>query len=192
MKTSFVRIIVLLLLMSGFNLAAQNSSYGSWWIYVGTGNFTEKWSLFTEAQYRSFDFFDEFDTFCFRVAGQYDVNKNINFSLGYSHFISQAFVDDDLITETEYRPYQQMLIRNNYGRVYFNHRYRLEERFRDDNFSLRFRYFFQTFNTINKKKLEKNAFYFSGHAEVFLNTEQPIFDRIRAYCDLGYQVSKTM
>ena len=184
--------LLLLIFLYSARLIAQDSNYGSWWIYVGTGTFGEKWSLFTEAQYRDNGFFNDFDTFCFRIAGQYDVHKNVNLSLGYSHFISQPVVDGEITTRHEYRPYQQLLIRNNYGRVYFNHRYRFEQRFREDDFSLRFRYFFQTFVVLNKKKLEKNALYLSGYAEVFLNTEKPVFDRIRAYAGLGYQISNTI
>lgn len=186
------KIFILILLLTGSNIKAQESGYGSWFIYVGTGYFGEKWSLFTEAQYRDYGFFNEFETFCFRIAGQYDVHKNLNFSLGYSHFISQPVVEGELITRHEYRPYQQMLIRNKYGRVYFNHRYRFEQRIFEDDFRLRFRYFFQTFIVLNKRKLEKNAFYLSGYAEVFLNFEKPVFDRVRLYAGLGYQISNTI
>jgi len=185
-------LLTLMILFAGNSTSAQESDYGSWFIYVGTGSIGEKWSLFTEAQYRDYGFFNDFDTFCFRIGGQYDVHKNINLSFGYSHFVTQGVVEGEKIIRNEYRPYEQLLIRNKYGRVYFNHRFRFEQIITQNDFKLRFRYFFQNFIVLNKKKLEKNAVYISSYAEVFLNTTSPVFDRIRVYMGLGYQISPSI
>lgn len=182
-------LLYLTLLLFVSNLKAQESDYGAWLIYVGTGIINEKWSVFTEAQYRNYTIIGKFNTLCFRIAPQYNINKNINLSIGYSHFITRLFSDNVSSNIHEYRPYQQVFIKSNYGRVYLNHRYRLEQRIINEEFRLRFRYFIQSFIPLNNNRLEKNTFYISSNAEIFLNSENSIFDRVRFYVGLAYVIS---
>jgi len=163
-----------------------------WGIYVGTGNIDKKWSLFTEFQYRDYKIVGDFDAIVARLAGQYDVVKNINLSLGYSYFLIRPTINGEQVTRHEHRPYQQVIIRNKFGRLYFNHRYRFEQRILPDDFRLRFRYFLQSFILLNNKSFEKKTIYISTYAEIFLNTESPVYDRVRFYLGLGYALSPNL
>jgi hypothetical protein len=178
--------------LSGSQLNAQESDYGSWFIYFGNARFTDKWSLFIDIQYRDYSFFSEFEALMLRFIGQYDVHKDATLALGYANFITQPVVDDHITTRVEYRIFQQFFLRQKFSRVYLNHRYRFEQRIWEDDFQMRFRYFLQMLIIFNKKKLEKNAFYFSSYGEIFLNTQSPIYDRLRAFFGLGYQVSPSI
>lgn len=66
----------------------------------------------------------------------------------------------------------------------------MEQRFLQDDFRMRLRYFLALNYPLNKEKLEKNAVYLSAYNEIFLNTEPRIFDRNRIYGGLGYSFSK--
>ena len=185
-------IIVIVLVIGGQKAFSQESTYGIWGIYVGTGTIDEKWSIFGEAQYRDSKIFGDFNALVFRLAGQYDVIKNFNLSLGYSHFVTTPEIGGEKVTRHEYRPYEQVMIRTKYGIVYLNHRYRFEQRFIEDDFRLRFRYFLQTNIILNRPKKESGAVYLSGYAEIFLNFEQPVYDRTRVFVGLGYSISSSV
>jgi len=188
LRTTFV----LVLLLGGQKAFAQDSDYGIWGIYVGTGTIDEKWSIFVEAQYRDHKIIGDFNSLVFRLAGQYDVVKNVNLSLGYSHFVTTPDINGEKVTRHEYRPYQQVIIRSKYGIVYINHRYRFEQRILEDDFRLRFRYFLQTNIILNKPQMERTAIYISAYAEIFLNFESPVYDRTRVFVGLGYAISSTV
>src|SRR5690606_36482242 len=72
------------------------------------------------------------------------------------------------------------------------HRYRFEQRFIEEDFKMRVRYFLSLNVPINKKTLEKNAVYASAYNEIFINTEVNYFDRDRIYGGLGYCISKNL
>ena len=106
-------VFILVLMLGGQKSFAQDSDYGIWGIYVGTGTIDEKWSIFGEAQYRDNKIFGDFNAFVFRLAGQFDVVKNVNLSLGYSHFVTTPDINGEKVTRHEYRPYEQVIIRSN-------------------------------------------------------------------------------
>ena len=180
---------VLMTLFLGFDTKAQESDYGFWGMYVGTQYWSENWSTFTEFHWRDFAVVGEMEGIVARLAGQYDINPSINLSAGYAYLLSRSYTELGTVDRHEHRPYQQLLLRQKFDRVYLNHRYRLEQRIFEDDFRLRFRYFLQTNIVFNKRNMEKNAWYFSGYAELFLNTVSPIYDRLRWYAGLGYAIT---
>jgi hypothetical protein len=95
------------------------------------------------------------------------------------------------ITE-EHRIFQQFITKQNFGRFYLTHRYRIEERFVGDNFRLRFRYFFGLNIPINGKEMQPRVFYFSAYNELFVNSENDVFDRDRWYFALGYNITNNL
>ncbi|RTY99524.1 DUF2490 domain-containing protein, partial [Flavobacterium bomense] len=72
------------------------------------------------------------------------------------------------------------------------HRYRFEQRFLEDDFKMRARYFLSLNIPINKKEMDKNTIYASAYNEIFINTEGNYFDRDRIYGGLGYCFSKSL
>jgi hypothetical protein len=66
----------------------------------------------------------------------------------------------------------------------------MEQRFLTDDFQIRLRYFLNINIPLNKKTLDKNAIYLSTYNEVFVNTENKLFDRNRIYAALGFVINK--
>jgi hypothetical protein len=89
--------------------------------------------------------------------------------------------------QIEWRTYQQFLTKQNIGRLYLQHRYRLEERFMPDNFKVRFRYFLGLNLPISKKEMSAKTWYASMYNEIFMHTTSTLFDRNRVYGAIGYQ-----
>ena len=186
------RLIVVISLFMSFYAQSQESEYGFWGMYVGTQHWSDKWTTFTEFHWRDYSVVGEMEGIVARFAGQYDINPTVNVSAGYAYLLSRSYTELGTVDRNEHRPYQQLLLRQKFDRVYINHRYRLEERIFEDDFQLRFRYFLQTNIVFNKHNMEKGAWYFSGYAELFLRTEPPVFDRIRWYAGLGFAVTDNL
>ncbi|MFT7377117.1 MAG: hypothetical protein ACI88Z_000943, partial [Sphingobacteriales bacterium] len=70
------------------------------------------------------------------------------------------------------------------------HRYRFEQRFVEENFKMRFRYFLTLNAPLTKNENNEVSFYLSAYNEIFLSTEPSVFDRNRLYGGLGYHVNK--
>ena len=72
------------------------------------------------------------------------------------------------------------------------HRYRFEQRFVEDNFKLRFRYFLGLNVPLNNAELIEKTIYLSAYNEIFLNTKNTVFDRNRLYSGLGYKLNNSL
>ena len=72
------------------------------------------------------------------------------------------------------------------------HRYRFEQRFLENDFKLRLRYFLALNIALNRKELADETIYLSAYNEIFINTVQNYFDRNRLYGGLGYRFSKNV
>ena len=88
--------------------------------------------------------------------------------------------------------FSSLSLSKKFGRAVLQHRYRVEERFIEDDFQIRFRYLVGINIPLNKKTLEKNTIYFSAYDEIFINADNPLFDRNRLYGALGYFIHKNI
>lgn len=191
--------IALLLLCATRGVRAQNKPgpFGAWPIYFGSAAINDRWGLWGEAQYRSYDFAGDLDQLLLRTAVTYNLDsaKNVQVAQGYAYVRSEPYIagtGDKRVTE-EHRLYQQLILRQRWGRLYLQHRYRLEERFlADNNFRVRFRYFLSANFCLNKKSLGQGTVYLSAYNELFIHSDQPFFDRDRIFGGLGYGISKTL
>ncbi len=141
-------------------------------------------------QYRNYNAIGDLEQLLIRTGLGYNLTENNNNLLqGYAYIVSQPYLANgkDKTTITEHRLYQQLITRQQFGRVFLQHRYRAEQRFIEDNpIKWRFRYFLGINVPINSKTLIPKTFYLSGYDEIFLNTQKNIFDRNRLYDALGY------
>ncbi len=190
-----MRIVKTLLLMICFcNLSfSQKSDIGNWFVYFGNQKINKKWNWHNEVQYRNYNFIGDTNQLLLRTGIGYNLTENNNNVLiGYGFINTQKYVpnSNQKIDTNEHRIYQQFITRQNFGRVFLQHRYRIEERFISDDFQLRFRYFLGINIPINKKMLDKNAVYISSYNEIFINAESPLFDRNRLYGALGFVINK--
>jgi len=185
-------LLLALILFTNFT-NAQKTDTGNWFIYFGNQAIDKKWNWHNEVQYRNYNFAGDTQQLLLRTGIGYNLTENNNnILLGYGFINSQNYIPgtDNKAQNNEHRIYQQFITRQNFGRVYLQHRYRIEERFLKDDFQIRFRYFLALNVPINKPKMEDNAFYISAYNEIFINAESPTFDRDRVYGALGYVINK--
>lgn len=179
--------------MISFSSYSQESDLGNWLIYIGSKQVNERWNIHSEVQYRNYNAVGNLEQLLLRTGIGYTFNENkSNFLLGYGYILSENYISDtdNKVSVNEHRIFQQFISKQSIGIVSLNHRYRFEQRFIEDDFKLRFRYFLSINVPFSKK--ETNKFYFSAYNEIFLNTESAVFDRNRLYGGLGFKVNKNI
>lgn len=188
----YILFIVTIFLSLNFTYA-QKTDTGNWWMYFGNQAINEKWNWHNEVQYRNYDFVGDLQQLLLRTGIGYNLTENNNnVLLGYAYITSKNYLptSDKKATVNEHRIFQQFITKQNFGRTFIQHRFRVEERFIKDDFQVRFRYLLGLNIPLNKSKMEKNAFYFSTYNEIFINGDSPTFDRDRLYVALGYVINK--
>jgi len=197
MLSKKIRIVTLLaiFLWLAQGTTAQKTDLGNWFIYFGNQKISERWNWWNEVQYRNYNFAGDLEQLLLRTAIGYDLTpNNNNFQLGYAFIHSEPYISgkDQKRKENEHRIYQQFLTRQNFGRVYIQHRYRFEQRFTGDVFRMRLRYFLSVNIPVNKKVMAKNSIYLSAYNEIFANVKSPVFDRDRLYGGIGYALTNSL
>jgi hypothetical protein len=185
--------LLLILIISPFSLVAQQSDIGNWFIYFGDKKITSRLNWHHEFQYRNFNFIGDTEQLLLRTGIGYNLTENNNnIHLGYGFIYNEPYTGgtNEKINFNEHRIYQQFLSKQAFSKVSFQHRFRFEQRFFENNFKLRFRYFLSTNIALNRKQMEDKTVYLSAYNEVFINTGQNIFDRNRLYGGIGYRFSK--
>lgn len=175
------------------SLFAQKSNIGNWLIYFGDKKFNEKFNWHHEVQYRNFNFIGDTEQLLLRTGLGYDLSeKNNNILLGYGFIYSEPYIGNtnSKASNNEHRVFQQFITRQAFGRLFLQHRYRFEQRFFENDFKLRLRYFLAVNIALNNKEITNNTLYLSAYNEIFVNTEQNYFDRNRLYGGIGYKFSK--
>lgn len=183
--------IAFLLLLFTANSFGQDSDLGNWWIYFGNKKLNEKFNLHHEVQYRNYNAIGDLEQLLLRSGMGYNLSENNNnLLLGYGYILSSNYISDDEKQDVEeHRIYQQFITKQTFGRVKWQHRYRVEERFIESKFKMRFRYFLSVNVALNKATFDDGTLYLSAYNEVFLASTSPVFDRNRAYGGLGYKIS---
>ncbi|SEJ55495.1 Protein of unknown function [Cyclobacterium xiamenense] len=190
-----MKLIYALLFLMPVSLLAQSTDVGNWMIYFGDKKISEKWNWHHEVQYRNFNAIGDTEQLLLRTGIGYNLSENNNnLLLGYGFIYSEPYIGDtdDKTQFNEHRIYQQFITRQTSGRVAFQHRYRFEQRFFEDDTRLRLRYFLGITVALNHNQLVDNTVYLSAYNELFVNTEQTVFDRNRLYGGVGYRISKNV
>lgn len=190
-----MKYILVLILIIPVSLFAQTSNFGNWLIYLGDKKINSKWSWHHEVQYRNFNFLGDTEQLLLRTGIGYNLTENNNnIHLGYGFIYSEPYISntDNKTNFDEHRIYQQFITRQAFGRLSIQHRYRFEQRFFEDDFRLRLRYFSSLNISLNEKQMTDKTFYLSVYNEIFINAKQNFFDRNRLYGGLGYKISKNI
>ena len=194
MQFRFKTLLMLSLFLSLPKLSfSQDSELGNWLIYIGNKQLNEKWNWHHEVQYRNYDAVGDLEQLLLRTGFGYTFNESkSNVLLGYGYILSENYVgqSDEKINVNEHRIFQQFITKQQLSQVSLQHRYRFEQRFVEDDFKMRFRYFLGINIPLQYKEDAKNPLYLSAYNEIFLNTESAIFDRNRLYGGLGYKFSE--
>lgn len=184
-------LLLTMALTTGISATAQTSRLGSWNVINAKISLSKHWRLFTEAQLRSQSFYS--DHFYYEVKGgiSYNIGKKVQVLVGTGKYITYDSEQEGNfpkpITSNETRLWQQFTLNHDLGRIQFEHRYRIEQRFYTDEYRNRFRYRLGITIPVNKKEVESGTFYVTAFDEVFLTNKAPYFSRNRLLAGAGYQ-----
>lgn len=194
---------LLLLSVPAFAQDSGEDKLGIWYMYFGTNTIAEKWSIHTEAQFRYYETGGNFNQLLLRTGLNYHINPNAIALFGYGYIdtdptfeegpLQDAFFNGNQIIE--HRIFQQFILKNKVGKVDFEHRYRLEQRFlKNKDLSRngpeiketqhRARYRLQVTVPFD------DTFFFNFYDEIFLNLQDNVFGQNRLYLALGARLNK--
>ena len=189
------RFLIALAFVLPFSVAAQDSDLGNWFIYIGSKDLGNGFNLHHEAQYRNYNFIGDLEQLLLRTGVGYDLTENNNnVLLGYAYILSENYISEDEKNSIgEHRIFQQFITKQSFGRFAWQHRYRSEQRWvENQDFKTRYRYFLSVNAALNTPKLEDGSVYLSAYNEIFINGEGQLYDRNRIYGGVGYRLNKNV
>lgn len=208
MKAISFIILLLILLNTGLAQKQISTQNHAWLMYTGNHKLSETWGIHTEYQWRRAELFNDWQQSLLRLGVDYYKN-NAQYTAGYGWIRSYAYGDQPISHPTnEHRIWEQFIIKSKVGRVDFQHRYRLEQRFIEnwkltatDDFTLdgylfrqRVRYRFLVTLPLSRKEMSDNTLFLAVYDEPFLGFGKGIgknvLDQNRFYGALGWRFNK--
>jgi hypothetical protein len=197
MKTT---ISVFLLVLSGY-LVAQNESpryqYDQmiWIGYYNKIKVNEKWSVNSDFQFRTKDWYKTPSQALGRTGLVYNITERVNVTAGLAHF---RFFLNDRLTRGEWRPWQEIGLLDGIGKLKITSRIRVEQRYNqkvadgvpinDYGFNWRFRYKLDL--QLPVYKFVGRTIFVAGGNEVMVNAGPTVkfpFDQNRTYIGINYE-----
>ena len=172
-----------------------------WVGYFSMIKFNDKWSLNSDAQFRTRNEVKNYSQALLRTGLSYKLNEKVDVTLGLAHF--RFFITNDK-TRGEWRPWQEFKLNDKFGNCKLSHRFRVEQRFNetvknseatnDYQFNFRFRYRFDLRYPILKENNSGNNIYALIGNEIMVNAGNNIsynyFDQDRLYVGVNYEINK--
>jgi len=191
-------ISILFFILITYQLVAQlnTSDIGSWGMLFNQTRIHKKWSFHSEVQFRSYEINPNTEQLLLRGGVNFHYNPSLVFTAGYgwiTNYVNDEKVFKDQVVD-ENRIWEQIILKNNTGRVYFEHRYRFEQRWistTNTNYRNRLRYLLRLTIPLNNKEVKPKTLFVGLYNEVFINLSNSPFDRNRLYGALGYQVNSS-
>lgn len=184
---------VILASFSTIIMFSQNP-LGTWNVLNFNLKFDAAWSAFAEAQLRSLSFYNNYHYYEYKAGVTYKITNNFYGTAGigsYNTFDEGGnFVTPAL--NKEIRTWLQANIKNRLGRVYFENRFRLEQRFTSIGFRNRYRLRLGANVPLNTNVIKPRTIYTSVWNEIFFTNREPFFERNRVFMGFGYEISKTV
>lgn len=170
-----------------------------WLGYFNSTAFNSKWSLNTDIQFRGKDWLAQPSQALVRSGLGYKLAEKVRVTIGLAHY---RFYLNDIVTRGEWRPWQEVLLNNDIGKVKIAHRLRAEQRFNetvlnahptgDYTFNWRFRYRLDVQIPLFTKN-EKSIWLVLGD-ELLINAGKNIkynyFDQNRIYLGFNFEQNK--
>ena len=120
------------------SLFAQQGEAGNWLMYFGLNKVSDKFSVHTEVQYRNHTLAPiNIEQLLLRTGLNYHFSNKAFITVGYGYIAGYQFGSEQKNPEAqEHRIWQQFILTNNIGRVKFEHRYRVEQRWVNSDYGL--------------------------------------------------------
>lgn len=180
MKRSFYCLTLIFLfpvLLSAQERTVKNGNQ-QWVQYYNQTKLTSRWTLLLDGGYRWRDGFSQGAQYLVRFGAGFNVNSVLRLAAGFAHL---GFLRGGVIDKIEFRPYQEILLRQDLENLKLGHRFRVEERsfqlFEDgkytgeSSFNYRFRYrFFVNIPLFKCSKKQADRWLILGVGdEIFIN-----------------------
>lgn len=172
--------------------SAFDSQQGIWLMFFNRTEINDRWSIHAEIQDRYYALSRNNEQLLIRGGLNYHLKKNLWITAGYGYIESYPPENSTQPTVLEHRIWQQGLYFHNIGRLFVEHRGRLEQRFVGDQYRDRIRYRLLVNAPLNKARMGPKALFVSVYNEVFLHLEDAPYDRNRLYAALGYQFNRSV
>lgn len=104
----------------------MSSSNEQWFQYYNQTKLNNKWTWLIDGSYRRKDNFSELSQYLIRTGIGYSINKDVKINAGIAHF---GFVSSEQLSKVEFRPYQEVIVKNKLKKISLNHRFRVEQRY---------------------------------------------------------------
>ena len=187
----FVFAISLLFFYKANSQETGENELGAWYMYSGTHQISENWSLKSVLQLRTYETTKNFNFLFFQGGGNYTLNKNISAGLNYGFLLwDRNFEDNDNPNTIEHRINEQIYLKNKSGKFSLTNRLSLDHRFIDNKTSYetqhRIRYRFHVKHPINK------TLFISVFDEIMYNLDGFKFQQNRLYGAMGFKLSNNV
>ncbi|MDY0904500.1 DUF2490 domain-containing protein [Pedobacter sp. CFBP9032] len=191
---------IILFCIIALNTAAQTENTG--WLFIShTQKVSEKFDVLADFQLRSSDQLNDFSALLFRTALNYNINKKHAVAVGYAFLGKREENEMEVkVFNPEHRIYEQYLFNFNTKRTEWTLRFRLEQRFinqeNQTDFSQRARGFLAAQIPLIANADFSKGVYTGIQNELFLTVQNKnkvngrMFDQNRSFASLGYRWSK--
>ena len=198
----FKYLFVIFLLFAGKALQAQSQQlvdqHNLWLNYVGNHRLSKQFSLHTFYSLRRNDFIAQPQQSLLRLGLNYHLpNSHLIFATGYDWLLTYPYGKQPIARSShEHRIYQRLMLKSQYNRFVFKHRFLFEQRFLTTAsiFRLRTRYRFDIICPITDSTLSDKTWFVAFFNELFINhgrhTNNHIFNQNWAYLGIGYKYNK--
>lgn len=173
---------------------------GGYWIaYIGDNKLNKHIGIHSEVQLRNYFIKETVESLILRTGLNIYIKPYAMATAGYAYVYSNP--SEDYINASrisEHRTWQQLILRQKSHAIFMEHRYRLEQRFLENQttgtsrIDHRIRYRFQTLLPLYSLSPHLRHFFVALNDEIminFRNTPSMLFDRNRFFAGIGFQVS---
>lgn len=162
-------------------------------MYFGSNQISHRLQIHSELQIRNLEMLGNTTQLLARTGLKFQLASKLAATLGYGYINNYPATEPKLPSlEQEHRIWQEFNAKQQFGRVHFEHRYRIEQRYLVpiSDWRLRFRYRLYCAIALNNKELIPGTFFLSTYDEVFINRRLPQFSQNRLYFAGGYVASE--
>jgi hypothetical protein len=191
-------------------LHLQTKNNNVWFMYFGNHKIGNKLGIHLEAQLRRNELVSKPQQLLIRTGFNYYLNSQIMITTGYCFVETYPYGNFPVKAKyAEHRIWEQLQFKNEYGRLEWVNRFRLEQRFSklpvlnnnngtyesgDAVYTNRFRSLHRVSLPLKGKVIQDKSVYISAYNEIFINFGKKVaanlFDQNRAYLALGYKIPK--
>lgn len=193
-KHKLIRLLPTVLLLFGlYPVNAQiDKNIGNWDILVLKGKINKKFFFNSEFNIRSNNFHSTYDYCEYKIGLGYSITRNFGLAVGtggYNSSLTGSFLTTQP-SQKEYRTWLDLLLRNSYKRLNFDHRGRIEQRFTSIGFKARLRYRLTLTVPVTRPTLADKTFFLASSDELFFGQSHPNYEKNRFYAGAGYKLNE--